>query len=471
MTDTPPSEPPIRGHQRDLTNGPVAKTLLLFALPSLGVNILQSMNGSVNAVWVGQFLGESALAATSNAGMIMFLMFSTLFGFAMAATILIGQAMGRRDVGEVRHIIGAATGMFMIAGIITAVLGWIYTPELLHLMATPDAVMPLAEAYLRVIFLGMPTSFISILLASALRGVGDSVTPMWNTVLNVTLDAALNPLFILGWGPVPAMGIAGSAFATLVAGLVSVTLLVRQIYRQDLLIRLRGPEWQFLRPHWARVRPILLLGLPIGLSMIIMSLSGLVMIGLVNREGVNMVAAYGVISQLWSYLQMPAVAVGSAVSAMAAQNIGAGEWGRINRIAKAGVGINVAMTAGILLLITLFAGPLLRLFFAANSPAIPIAIHINHLVGWSFILMGASMVLISIVRANGAMIMPLVFLIISAIGVRFSIGFIFHPRYGADAIWAAFVAGSVASMLLAAGYYLHGSWRKPRGMVGTRATH
>ena len=82
-------------HQRDLTTGPVAKTLFLFALPSLGVNILQSLNGSVNSVWIGKFLGEEALAASSNAGMIMFLMFSTLFGFSMATTIMIGQNMGR----------------------------------------------------------------------------------------------------------------------------------------------------------------------------------------------------------------------------------------------------------------------------------------------------------------------------------------------------------------------------------------
>jgi len=80
-------------HQRDLTIGPVAKTLLLFALPSLGVNILQSLNHSVNSVWIGQFLGEEALAASANAGLIMFLMFSTLFGFTMATTILIGQNM------------------------------------------------------------------------------------------------------------------------------------------------------------------------------------------------------------------------------------------------------------------------------------------------------------------------------------------------------------------------------------------
>jgi putative MATE family efflux protein len=450
--------------QRDLTVGPVARTLFAFALPSLGVNILQSLNGSVNAVFVGKFLGEGALAATSNAGMIMFLMFSTLFGFSMASTILIGQSMGRRDVESVRRVLGTALALFAIAGLFTAVLGWIFSPHLLRLLATPDAVYPLALAYLRAIFLGMPMSFIMILLSSSLRGVGDSVTPLWNTILNVALDVVLNPIFILGLGPIPAMGIAGSAFATLVAGLISVTFLIRKIYARDLIIRLRGPELAWLRPNPVFVAPILKMGLPMGLSMIIMSGSALVMVGLINREGVNTAAAFGVLNQLWSYAQMPAVAVGSAVSAMAAQNIGAGKWDRISKIAWAGSGINVLMTALIILGITIAARPLLGLFLPASSAAIPIAIHVNDIVGWRFILMGVSMVLTFLVRANGAVMMPLVILIISAIIVRFSVGFGLYPAYGADAIWWAFVAAGITSLVLSSAYYWHGSWRKLSAM-------
>jgi putative MATE family efflux protein len=447
-------------HQRDLTTGPVAKTLFLFALPSLGVNILQSINGSINAIWVGKFLGEEALAATSNAGMVMFLMFSTLFGFSMATTILIGQNMGRRDIEGVRRVLGTAVGLFGLAGLVVAVSGWLFAPELLHLLATPKPAYPLALAYLRVIFLGMPFSFLMILLSSSLRGVGDAVTPMWNSILNIALDIVLNPLFILGWGPVPAMGIAGSALATLVAGIFSVGLLITQIYRRDLTIRLRGEELGWLRPNPAFIKPIMKMGLPMGLSMIIMSGSALVMIGLINREGVDTTAAFGVLNQLWGFVQMPAVAVGSAVSAMAAQNIGAGKWDRINKVALAGSAINVMMTGVLVGAITLFARPLLGLFLPAESAAIPIAIHVNKVVGWSYIFMGISMVLTFLVRANGAVMVPLVSLILSSVVVRFSIGFGLHKTYGADAIWWAMIAAGITSFLLTLAYYWHGSWRK-----------
>lgn len=451
-------------HQRDLTVGPVAKTLFLFALPSLGVNILQSINNSVNSVWIGKFLGEEALAASVNAGLIMFLMFSTLFGFTMATTILIGQNMGRRDIESVRRIMGTAISVFFVAGLLFAAAGWIFAPQMLRLMSTPAAVYPLALGYLRVIFLTMPTSFVMVLISSSLRGVGDSVTPFWNTVLNVVLDIILNPVFILGFGPIPAMGIAGSALATIVAGIISLGLLLRKVYALDLTIRLRGAELSWLRPDARFLKPIARMGLPMGLSMIIMSGSAVVMIGLVNREGVDTTAAFGVMNQLWSYVQMPAVAVGGAVSAMVAQNIGANKWERVGRIVWSGIGINLLLSGVLILLITLFATPLLQLFLPIGSPAIDIAIHINHIIGWSFILMGVSVVVTFAVRANGAVVAPLLILIFSAVIVRFSIGFTLHDRFGADAIWAAFIATSIASCVLSIAYYLNGSWKKAKAM-------
>jgi putative MATE family efflux protein len=466
-SDTPAPDPVTAAPgRRDLTTGPVFMTLFAFALPSLGVNILQSINGSVNSIWIGRSLGEAALAASSNAGQIMFLMFGTLFGFAMATTVLIGQHMGRRDIDAVRRTIGSALALFMIAGVATATLGWIFAPDLLHMLATPRDAYPLALAYLRVIFLGMPFSFIMILLTSSLRGVGDSITPLWNAILNVSLDIVLNPIFILGLGPIPAMGIAGSALATLIAGLVSVAVLVHRIYAKDLPIRLRGTELRWLRPSAAVTKTIAAIGLPMGATMIVMSGSMLVLIGLVNREGVDTTAAFGVMNQLWAYIQMPAVAVGSAVSAMAAQNIGAEKWDRLSRITWAGIGINTIMSLVLIVTITAFARPLMELFLPADSPAIPLGIHMNHIVAWIYLMMGVSMVVTSVVRANGAVIGPFVILLIGAVFVRFSFAFSLYPTWRAEAIWWSSVASAAVMMVLSFAYYFHGGWRRKRLVAG-----
>src|SRR3712207_3094978 len=133
--------PPRRGAashgQRDLTTGPIGPTLLAFALPTLVSSILQSLNGSINAIWVGRFLGEDALAATSNANLVMFLLMAFVFGFGMASTILIGQAFGRRDLDSARRVMGTAMGAFFLFVIALAAAGWIFSPALLRLRATP----------------------------------------------------------------------------------------------------------------------------------------------------------------------------------------------------------------------------------------------------------------------------------------------------------------------------------------------
>ena len=220
----------------DLTQGPIGKTLLTFALPTLASSILQSLNGTINAIWVGRFLGEDALAATSNANMIMFLLMAFVFGFGMAATVLIGQAFGRRDFDGARRVVGTAVGFFVFVAVGIAIAGWIFAPALLKLLATPAGAAPLALAYLRVIFIAIPAILILVVLMMGMRGAGDSMTPLWFMIVAVVLDSGLNPVFILGLGPAPKLGIAGSATATVIANFGALIGLIAYIYARDLQI-------------------------------------------------------------------------------------------------------------------------------------------------------------------------------------------------------------------------------------------
>src|SRR6476469_1796649 len=125
--------PPGRG---DLTQGPIGKTLLAFALPTLASSIIQSLNGTVNAICVGRLIGEDALAATSNANMVMFLLTAFVFDFGMASTILVGQAWGRKDVDQARKVFGTAGGSFLLVTIIVAIAGYFLSPAILKLLGT-----------------------------------------------------------------------------------------------------------------------------------------------------------------------------------------------------------------------------------------------------------------------------------------------------------------------------------------------
>ncbi len=451
-----------RAPQRDLTTGPIGRTLLLFTLPTLGSSILQSLNGSINAIWIGQFLGERALAATTNANIIMFLLIAAVFGFGMAATILIGQNMGRRDVDAMRRVLGTSLGLFTVLSIATVVVGLFAAPAILRVLATPAEVYPLALAYLRVIFVAMVPGFLTVLLTMALRGTGDSITPLKFMALGSVVDVALNPLLIRGFGPIPALGIEGSALATLIANGVSLVALLVFIYARDLPIRLRGAEWRYIVPDRALLRTIVIKGVPMGLQMLVVSTSALAMIGLVNRHGTATTAAYGAANQLWTYVQMPAMAVGAAVSAMAAQNIGAGAWDRVGRITRVGILTNLALTGGLVAILTVLDRHILWLFLGQDSAAVGIATRINLIAGWSFVLFGVSMVLSATVRANGAVIGPLVILAAAMFPLRLGMAAGLEPSWGSDAIWWSFPAGSMGSMLLMIGYYRHGGWRRGR---------
>ena len=213
---------------------------------------------------------------------------------------------------------------------------------------------------------------------------------------------------------------------------------------------------------------IVVKGLPMGLQMLVMSLSGLFMIGLVNRLGVDTTAAYGVAQQLWTYVQMPALAIGAAVSAMAAQNIGAGRWDRVGRITRAGIFANVGMTGALVILILLFDRAAFALFVGSDSPAIPIARHIQLIGSWSFIVFGITMVIFSTVRANGAVYAPLGILVLSMLFGRIGFAWTLMPRWGTDALWWSFPAGSAVSLTLSILYYRYGGWRTAQMLARPR---
>jgi putative MATE family efflux protein len=457
-----PARPRKGPGQRDLTIGPIGPTLLMFAVPTLFSSILQSLNGSINAIWVGRFLGESALAATSNANLVMFLLMSFVFGSSMAATVLIGQAFGRKDIDGVRRVIGTAIGAFLPVAIAIGAFGWLLAPALLHLLGTPPSSAPLALAYLRVIFLAMPPILLAILLMMGLRGTGDALTPLWFMIFAVILDSGLNPVFILGLGPAPRLGIAGSATATVIANYGGLIGTLIYIYVRDLPIRLRGAEFRYLRPNGAILKTIVTKGLPMGFQMIVISSSALATLGLVNREGVETTAAFGVAMQLWTYIQMPAMALGAAASAMAAQNIGAGKWDRVSAIARSGIVYNLVITGMLVALLAVADRPALALFLGGHSPALPIARHIQLLATWSFLLFGVTMVLFGTVRANGAVMGPLIILTIGLYPVRLGFALGLYPWLGADALWLSFPVSSFANMAMAIAFYLQGGWRKGR---------
>ncbi|MFZ5743566.1 MAG: MATE family efflux transporter [Pseudomonadota bacterium] len=457
MSDAAPGTGPLKGN---LTEGPLTRTLLVFALPQLIGNVLQSLNGSINAVWVGQLLGDEALAATANSNILMFLLFALVFGFGMAATVRIGQACGANDVITARRVLGAALGLTGMISLVMATLGIVFADKVLDLLATPGAAHDQALAYLRVVFIANPIATITTMIAMGLRGSGDATTPLRFMILATVLDVILNPILILGLGPAPALGIAGSAWATVIATTIGFGAMLVWIYAKDLPLRLRGAELAWLKPRWEESRYLLSRGLPMGAQMLVISGAGVIMIGLVNREGLVTAAAYGALLQIWNYIGMPAMAIGGAVSAMIAQHIGAGREDRVDAISLAGSLTNLAMTGLLIAALVPFDRPVLELLLGAGSPSVDAAVHIQDLAIWTYLPFGVTIVLFGTLRAFGANYAALLVLFFSMYVVRLSAYYLLYPLLGADALWYSFVLSSVTSVVLTLAVYFRLPWRR-----------
>ena len=388
-----PSRP--RDGHRDLTKGPILTTLLAFSAPTLASNILQALNGSVNSIWVGRLLGDSALAATANANVVMFLVFAAVFGFGMAATVKVGQAFGAGETDAARRTFGSAIGLCVGLSLIITPLGWIFTPHLLTAMSTPPEIHDFAQTYLRVIFVAMPASIVTV---------------------------------IIGRG-------------------------------------LRGPELAYLIPDPRELRFIVTKGLPMGAQMLMISASGIIMIGLANHEGAMSSAAYGASLQVWTYLQRPAMAISAALSAMAAQSIGAGLIGRLGKITRAGLILNLTITGTLTLLLLAFDRPVLTLFLGPTSPSVDAARHIQFLASWSYVLFGVTIVLFGTMRAGGVVIAPIVVLGTAMYPIRLGFYVLAYPLLGPDALWLAFPVGSAAAVIMATIAYRRPGWRQHARVV------
>jgi putative MATE family efflux protein len=446
----------------NLTEGSISRRLLLFTLPILFGNILQSLNATVNSFWIGHYLGEAAMAGSSNASIVLFLVLGAMIGASLAATILIGQYLGARRLHDAKRVVGTSTTFAASLSILMAILGWYVCEPLLRLMQTPPQALTLAVDYMRVIFLALPFMVLYIFATSALRGAGDAKTPLYFLFLSVGLDIVLNPVFIFGIGPIPRLGIAGSAVATLLAQAISLVVLIVYLYGKKHPLCLHGEEIKLLKIDWSIVRTLIGKGVPMALQMMVLSLSMVLMISLVNGFGVETAAAYGAAVQLWNYIQMPSFAIGMAVSSMAAQNIGAQKWHRISAITRMGVIYQLILTGTMVLIVDVFCRAALGLFLPPGSLAITIGVHLNNIVTWSFVFFGISMVLFGVVRANGAVLAPLIVLAISLLGFRFPMALALLGRLHADAIWWSFPASSFLAVVLAMAYYKWGKWRTLR---------
>ena len=438
---------------------PLWQRFLFFLLPLMLSNILQSLSGTINSIYIGQILGVDALAAVSCFFPIMFFLISFIVGLASGSTVLIGQAYGARNMLKVKEVAGTTITATFILGLAVAVIGIFFTESLMRLIGAPANVFAQSVAYGRIVLIGMPGFFIFLIVTSILRGVGDTITPLIALSLSILTGLVVTPALLLGWVGLPQLGVEAGAIAFITGFLIVLVFLFFYLRARKSPL---APDAEFFR-HLGIDLPllgtILKIGVPAGVQMVISSMAAIVVVGIVNRFGSNATAAYGAVGQVLSYVQFPAMSIMIATSIFGAQAIGAGQTGSLRNIVRTGLVMNLFVTGGIVLVAYLFSEHLVRLF-VTSPEVIGITQTLLHIVLWSVVLFGFSGVLSGMMRASGDVLVPMALGIGTILLVETPLAlYLSGTSLGLNGIWTAYATSFSTLLLLTASYYWF-VWRK-----------
>ena len=432
---------------------PLWQRFLLFLVPLMISNILQSLSGTVNSIYIGQLLGVEALAAVSTFFPIMILLISFIVGLASGSTVLIGQAFGARNIEKVKQVTGTTITSSFIMGIVVAFIGIFFTEPLMRLLGAPENVLQQSVSYGRIVLIGMPGFFIFLIVTSVLRGVGDTVTPMISLVLSIAVGLVVTPALILGWFGLPQIGVDAAAVAFIAGFMAVLVFLFFYLRARNSPLAPDAALLRDLRINLPLLGTILRLGVPAGVQMIVSSLAAIVVVGVVNRFGSNATAAYGAVNQVLSYIQFPAMSIAIATSIFGAQAIGAGQTDQLRRIVRTALMMNLIITGALVIVAYVFSQHLVALFI--TSPEVmEITETLLHIVLWSTVLFGFASVLSGMMRASGDVIVPMVLSLACILIVELPLAlFLSRTSLGLSGIWWAYAASFTTMLLLQSGYY------------------
>jgi putative MATE family efflux protein len=439
---------------------PTWKIFLAFLVPMMLANILQSLSGTLNNIYLGHMIGVQALAAASAFFPVMLFLISFVMGLGSGASVLIGQAWGARQPERVRAIAGTTLTVGLLGGVVVALFGGTFAHLLLERLDTPPDIMGEATHYARICLYAMPGFFAFLLTTAIMRGVGDTVTPLLALIVSTIVGLIVTPALINGWMGLPHMGVSSAAVGFVTSFAVTLVWLVFYLRYKKHALAPNAELFHHMRVDGAILRAVLRIGIPTAMQMVIMSLAEVVLLSVVNGFGSNATAAYGVGNQVLGYVQFPAMSIAIAASVLGAQAIGAGHPERLGSITRAGILINFAITGALLLLCYLFARPLIGLF--TQSPeAMKIALDLLHIVLWSTLVFGCAAVVSGVMRSSGTVMVPTLLSISAILLVEIPVAWILSHRIGINGVWMAYPITFVTMLILQVSFYrLY--WRKQR---------
>ena len=447
---------------QDFTEGPIGKQVINFSTPIMLGNVLMSIYGIINMIWVGRLLGHTAVAAISASLPIIMLMPAILIGLGMATNILIAQAFGRKDTELLRKILANSFFTSMLFCLIISITALVLRRRLLEWVHVPLEIQAMALSYLTIVMAALVFQFFISWMNGMLNGLGDAITVVKILSLLTVFNIIFVPFFIRGIGPMPPLGVAGAAWGSALAA--ATTGIVGYIYllRHNPYINMHS--WDY-RLDWHIIRQVFVIGVPASLQMIVISLAGVIIISLVNRYGTDVTAAFGIGMQIDMLTMIPFMSIGMAATTISGQNLGAQKIDRVFQTLRMSMlfGIGVALVCTAVLIF--FSHQIGGIFLKESADKVRVLAIVHDYYQWMAFIYPCLAVIFPIqgvLRSAGDTMALLALSFIGMIVIRIPLAYELAGPVGfkQDGIWMAMLMSTALAVGLNWLYYKGGRWKK-----------
>ncbi|MBP7176060.1 MAG: MATE family efflux transporter [Thermoclostridium sp.] len=439
--------------EKNLTEGSVAKNLILFALPFMLSNLIQTLYNVADMLIVGNFNGSAGISGVNIGGQVTFILTNIVIGLTVGGTVVIGQYLGSGDRKGMSESIKTLITFLLVASVVMTVVMMLLSDKILHLLQTPAESYQEARDYLNITLLGTIFIFGYNAFSAILRGLGDSKRPLYFVTIACVINVFLDLLFV----GVFRMASRGAALATVISQAISMFLCIIYLKRSNFEFDFKLASLRFYKDRFLMLMRV---GIPISITNVITNLSFLVLTTIANGMGVSASAALGIISKYNGFAILPAIAVGSSVSAMVAQNMGAGRIDRAKKTFYTGLILSFSVTLFVFIITRLFPAQILSLF--GDDPAM-ISSGIEYLKTFSldYLLVPAVFCLNGLIMGSGHTIVSSIGGVMSSLGFRIPLAILFGVvlEKGMLGLGLAAPIATLGTGTILFIYFLSGKWK------------
>ncbi|HPE93591.1 MAG TPA: MATE family efflux transporter [Sphaerochaeta sp.] len=440
-------------HTKLMTTGSIQRNLLSFAIPIFLGNLFQQLYHTADSLVVGNFIGKESLAAISSIGSLTMLLIGLFQGIFVGAGVVISKSFGEGDKAAVQKAVHTTVALGLSGSVLLTVLGYYFAPPILVWMQTPPSVFNDAELYIRIYFLGIGTLILYNTASGILQAVGDSRHPLYFLIISSVINIVLDLVFVAVLGT----GIAGAAYATIIAQAVSAILSFRLLFTTGDIIKVRLKHIRF---HKGFLAPILRLGIPSGIQNSVTSFANVILQSSINLFGPAAMAGNGAFMRIQGFAFIPITAFALALTTFTGQNMGAGEYERVRKGARFGAVFAMVLAETIGLLMYFGSEPLIALF-SRDPEVIAFGVQKSHIASLFLWALALSHAMAGIFRGAGKSIVPMsvmlaVWCIFRIIFIQVGLSIVMDIRV---VYWAYPVTWTISSVIFFI-YYFSVDWMR-----------